>query len=50
MKDIAEYRKYKIITLPDQHGINCIFLNNALLHCAQEEHHTNSKVVSNDSN
>ena len=37
MKEIAEYKKYKIITIPEDQGTNCIFINGTLLHCAQEE-------------
>ena len=37
MKEIAEYKKYKVVTIPDELASNCIYINGTLLHCAQEE-------------
>lgn len=37
MKELAEYKNYKIITLPDDLAVNSIYVNGTLLHCAQEE-------------
>jgi hypothetical protein len=47
MKEISEYKKYHIITVPDLHGVNCIYLNNTLLHCSHEEYPNSAKVKKN---
>jgi hypothetical protein len=44
MKEIAEYKKYHVITIPDLHAVNCIYLNNTLLHCSHEEYPNSAKV------
>jgi hypothetical protein len=44
MKDISEYKKYQIVTIPDISGVNCLFLNNALMHCSHEELPNSAKV------
>ena len=44
MKEIAEFKDYKIITLPDDLGVNCIYANGTLIHCAQEEWPNTSDV------
>lgn len=38
MKDIAEYRNYKVITLPQEFSSNCLYLNGTLLHCSQTDY------------
>ena len=37
MKEISEYKKYKIITIPDEMATNSVYINGTLLHCSQEE-------------
>lgn len=37
MKELAEFKKYQIITVPDLNGVNCLYLNNALIHCSYDE-------------
>ena len=37
MKELAEYKKYHVITIPDLAAINCLYANNTLLHCSPEE-------------
>jgi hypothetical protein len=44
MKDIAEFKKYHIITIPDVHAVNCIYLNSTLLHCSYEEYPNSAKA------
>ena len=44
MKEMAEYKKYHIITVPDMHGVNCIYLNSTLLHCSFEEYPNSAKT------
>jgi hypothetical protein len=45
MKEIAEYRKYQVITVPEQSAINCIYVNNTLLHCSKEEFPKSAAVI-----
>ena len=45
MKEISEYKKYQVITVPDVNAVNCIYLNNTLLHCSQEEFPNSAKVA-----
>ena len=44
MKDLAEYKKYQVITVPELNGVNCLYLNNALIHCSHEELSNSAKV------
>lgn len=44
MKEISEYKKYQVITIPDNNAVNCIYLNNTLLHCSTEEYPASAKV------
>jgi hypothetical protein len=44
IKEMAEYKNYKIITLPEDFAVNCIYANGTLLHCAQEEWEKTSDV------
>lgn len=44
MKEISEYKKYQIITIPDANSVNCIYLNSTLLHCCKEEFPNSAKV------
>jgi hypothetical protein len=44
MKELSEYKRYQIITIPDANGVNCLYLNNALIHCSHEELPTSAKV------
>ncbi|RNA08047.1 N(G)-N(G)-dimethylarginine dimethylaminohydrolase 1 isoform X1 [Brachionus plicatilis] len=44
MKDLAEYKKYQIISIPDQGGVNCMFVNSTLLHCNNEEFPNSAKI------
>ncbi|CAF0768596.1 unnamed protein product [Brachionus calyciflorus] len=37
IKDISEYKKYHLITLADIAGVNCLYLNNTLIHCCKDE-------------
>lgn len=48
MKEIAEYKKYQVITLPDMCGVNCLYLNNTLIHCSRDELFNSAKVTFND--
>ena len=50
MKEIAEYKKYQVITIPDIHGVNCLYLNNTLVHCSRDELFNSAKVNHNLSN
>lgn len=47
MKEIAEYKKYQIISIPEPGGVNCIFFNNTLLHCSREENANSARIFSN---
>lgn len=37
MKELSEYKKYQVITVPDLKGVNCLYVNGSLLHCSHEE-------------
>jgi hypothetical protein len=38
MKEIAEDKNYKVITLPQEFSSNCLYLNGTLLHCAESDY------------
>lgn len=44
MKEIAEYKKYQVITVPDVHGVNCLYINSTLVHCSRDELFNSAKV------
>lgn len=44
MKELAEYKKYHVITIPDVNGVNCIYSNSTLIHCSIEELPNSAKV------
>ncbi len=44
MKEISEYKKYQVITIPEQNAINCLYLNNTLVHCSSEEYAPSAKT------
>lgn len=44
MKEIAEYKKYQVITIPDVLGVNCLYVNNTLIHCSRDELFNSAKV------
>ena len=48
MKEIAEYRKYQVITLPDNYAANCIYVNGTLLHCSETDFPLSSNVNKDD--
>lgn len=50
MKDISEYKKYHIISIPDASAVNCIFANNTLIHCTKEELPNSAKIFANKTN
>ena len=45
MKELSEYKKYQVITVPDLKGVNCLYVNGSLLHCAIEEMPNSAKVI-----
>jgi len=45
MKELAEYRKYQVITIPDPNGVNCVYLNSTLFHCSLDELPNSAKVI-----
>jgi hypothetical protein len=45
MKELSEYKKYQVITVPDPFGVNCLYINGSLLHCHPEEFPNSSKVI-----
>jgi hypothetical protein len=47
MKELSEYKKYQVITVPDLKGVNCLYVNGSLLHCAIEEMPNSAKVIFN---
>lgn len=44
MKDIAEFKKYKVIILPDDAASNCLYINGCLIHCTKEEYPKSNEV------
>ncbi len=44
MKELAEYKKYHVITIPELAGVNCIYANNTLIHCSPDELMKSAKV------
>jgi hypothetical protein len=44
MKELSEFKRYQIITVPDSSAVNCLYLNNALLHCSHEELPNSAKI------
>lgn len=46
MKEISEYKKYQVITIPEHNAVNCLYLNNTLLHCSAEEYPNSAKMFS----
>ena len=44
MKEISEYKKYQVVTIPEGPAVNCLYLNGTLLHCSHEEYPSSAKV------
>lgn len=44
MKELSEYKKYQVITVTDLKGVNCLYVNGSLLHCAHEEFPNSAKI------
>ena len=44
MKEISEYKKYQVITVPENQAVNCLYLNNTLLHCSSDEYPNSAKM------
>lgn len=50
MKELAEYKKYQIISIPDHGAVNCFYANNTLIHCSKEELPNSAKIFANKIN
>jgi hypothetical protein len=46
MKDISEYKKYQVITIPEVNAVNCLYLNNTLIHASSDEYPNSFKIFS----
>lgn len=44
MKEISEYKKYQVITIPEPNAVNCLYMNNTLVHCSSEEYPNCAKI------
>lgn len=44
MKELSEYKKYQVITVPEYQAVNCLYLNNTLLHCSSAEYPNSAKT------
>jgi len=44
MKEISEYKKYQVITIPEANAVNCLYMNKTLLHCSSAEYPNSCKI------